>query len=77
MTSHRHTAMNFSVFAGIVLTAWIVSNPSEYAGSVSSQVWIFLYNSDYPPCFLLFGCWPLEILTQYGLSAFLANELLT
>jgi len=66
--------IDFPVFVGIVLTAWIVSNPSEYIGSVSSKVWIFLYNPDYPPLFLLFGCWPLEILAQYVLSAFLANE---
>ncbi|MBW1675093.1 MAG: hypothetical protein JRJ79_00470 [Deltaproteobacteria bacterium] len=66
--------MEFAVFAGIVITAWIISNPSEYLGSVSSGVWTFTHNPDYPPFFLLFGCWPLEILAQYSLSAFLANE---
>ena len=66
--------MDFLVFAGIVITAWIVSNPSEYIGSVASGVWTFTHNPDYPPLFLLFGCWPLEILAQYSLSAFWANE---
>ncbi|MHC4084153.1 MAG: hypothetical protein ACYSU3_01570 [Planctomycetota bacterium] len=66
--------MDFPVFAGIVITAWIVSNPSEYAGSAGSGVWTFTHNPNYPPFFLLFGCWPLEILAQYSLSAFLANE---
>ena len=66
--------MDFPVFAGIVITAWIVGNPSEYAGSAGSGVWIFTHNPNYPPFFLLFGCWPLEILAQYSLSAFLANE---
>ena len=66
--------MDFPVFAGIVITAWIVGNPSEYAGSAGSGVWTFTHNPNYPPFFLLFGCWPLEILAQYSLSAFLANE---
>ena len=66
--------MDFSVFLGIVISTWIVSNPSEYMGSVSSQVWTFTHNPDYPPFFLLMGCWPLEILAQYSLSAYLANE---
>jgi len=66
--------MDFAVFAGIVITAWIVSNPSEYIGSVNSGVWTFTHNPNYPPLFLLFGCWPLEILAQYLLSAFLADE---
>jgi len=68
------TRMDFPVFAGIVITAWIISNPSEYVGSVASRVWTFTHNPDYPPFFLLFGCWPLEILVQYSLSAFLADE---
>jgi len=66
--------MDFPVFAGIVITAWIISNPSEYVGSVASGVWTFTHNPDYPPLFLLLGCWPLEILAQYSLSALLADE---
>jgi len=66
--------MDFSVVIGIVITAWIISNPSEYVGSINSGVWTFTHNPHYPPFFLLFGCWPLETLTQYFLSAFLANE---
>jgi len=71
---YASTRMDFPVFAGIVVTAWLVSNPSEYLGSAASGVWTFTHNPDYPPFFLLFGCWPLEILAQYFLSAFLANE---
>lgn len=66
--------IDFPVFAGIVITAWLVSNPSEYLGSVNSGIWTFTHNPDYPPFFLLFGCWPLEILVQYSLSVFLVNE---
>lgn len=66
--------MDFAVFAGIVVAAWLVGNPSEYLGSVTSKVWTFPHNPDYPPLYLVFGCWPLEILAQYALSAFLADE---
>lgn len=66
--------MDFPVLAGIVVSAWIVGGPSEYMGSVASGVWTFTYDPHYPPLFLLLGCWPLEILAQYSLSAFLANE---
>lgn len=66
--------MDFFVFSGIVITAWVVSQPSEYIGSITSNVWTYTHNSSYPPFFLLFGCWPLEILAQYSLSAFLAKE---
>jgi hypothetical protein len=68
------TNTEFPVLAGIVITAWIIANPSEYVGSVTCNAWSFTYNPDYPPFFLLFGCWPLEIFVQYSLSAFLAHE---
>ena len=66
--------MDFHIVAGIAISAWIVGNPSEYVGSVNSGVWIFTHNPLYPPFFLLAGCWPLEILAQYILSAIVANE---
>lgn len=71
---HASLRMDFPVFAGLVVTSWIIGNPSEYLGSVPSKVWTFTHNPYYPPFFLLFGCWPLEILVQYSLSAFLADE---
>lgn len=66
--------IDFAILAALVITAWVVANPSEYLGSASSKVWTFTYNPDYPPFFLLFGCWPLEIVAQYSLSAFLVKE---
>lgn len=66
--------INFPIFAGIVVTAWIVGWPSEYIGSVASGIWTFPHNDYYPPFFLIFCCWPLEILAQYTLSGVLANE---
>jgi hypothetical protein len=66
--------VDFPILIGIVITSWIIGNPSEYVGSVASGVWTFTHNPNYPPFFLLFGCWPVEILAQYSLSAFLAGE---
>lgn len=66
--------MDFYVFAGIVITSWVIGFPSEYVGSAASDVWTFPHNPDYPPFFLVAGCWPLEILVQYFLSALLAGE---
>lgn len=66
--------MCFPTFASLVVTAWIVGYPSEYAGSVSSRVWTFTHDPHGPPAFLLLGGWPLEILGQYALSAVLARE---
>jgi hypothetical protein len=66
--------LDFPLLAAIVVTSWIVGNPSEFLGSAASGVWTFPHNPHYPPIFLLFGCWPLEILAQFALSAFLAQE---
>lgn len=66
--------MNPALLAGIVVTAWVIGFPSEYVGSASSEIWTFPHNPDYPPVFLIFGCWPLEILAQYAISAFIADE---
>ncbi|MHC4740502.1 MAG: hypothetical protein ACYS8Z_01245 [Planctomycetota bacterium] len=63
-----------ALLAGITITAWIIGFPSEYVGSASSGIWIFPHNPDYPPFYLIFGCWPLEILAQYAVSAVIANE---
>jgi hypothetical protein len=66
--------MDLPVFLGLLFTTWVFGFISEYAGSVPNHIWTFTYNPDYPPVFLIIGCWPLEIFTQYALSAFLANE---
>jgi hypothetical protein len=68
------TKMDFYVLAGLVVTSWVVGNLGEYAGSVDSGCWTYTYDPDYPPVFLLFGCWPLEIIAQYAFSAFVARE---
>jgi hypothetical protein len=68
--------MEFPVLMGIIIASWIIGNPSEYVGSINSGVWTYPHNPSYPPFFLLFGCWPLEILAQYLLSAYIAKEAL-
>lgn len=66
--------MSFTTLIGIVLTSWAVANPSEYVGSMGSGIWTYPHDPSYPPLFLLFGCWPLEIIAQVSLSALLASE---
>jgi len=66
--------MPIHVFAGVVLSGWLVGNPSEYFGAISSGCWSFPYSPSYPPLYAVIACWPLEILVQYSLSAFLAGE---
>jgi hypothetical protein len=74
--------LEFPVFLGLLLTTWIFGFPSEYAGSVPlPPAWTFTTFSScgepaLPPLFLILGCWPLEIFTQYALAALLADELL-
>lgn len=66
--------LDLAVFLGLLITTWILGFPSEYAGSVPNHIWTFTHNPDFPPFFLIMGCWPLEIFTQFALSAFLAHE---
>lgn len=68
--------MEFPVLAGIIIASWLIGNPSEYVGSINSGIWTYTHNHSYPPFYLLFGCWPMEILAQYLLSAYVAKEAL-
>jgi hypothetical protein len=72
MVAAKH--MPIHVFAAVVLSGWFVGNLSEYVGSASSGCWTFPHNPHYPPLYLVMGCWPLEILAQFSISAFLAGE---
>jgi uncharacterized protein (DUF362 family) len=66
--------MEFPVFLGLLLTTWVIAVISEYTGAIHNQIWTFSYNDKFPPLFLVIGFWPLEIFTQYRLSAVLAKE---
>jgi hypothetical protein len=55
----------------------MVGNPSEYAGAIASGCWSFPFDSTYPPLYAVLACWPLEILVQFSVSAFLAGESLS
>ncbi|HSN91065.1 MAG TPA: hypothetical protein VLS93_07535 [Anaeromyxobacteraceae bacterium] len=65
---------SFASSMGLVATAWVAANVSEYVGSMGSGIWTFPLDPGYPPLFLLLGCWPLEIVAQASLSALLASE---
>jgi hypothetical protein len=74
----------FSTLLSLILAAWIMGNVSEYMGS-SIGLWEFCVSPGgseigrniacwSPPPYLTFGCWPLEFLTQIGLTSFISQE---
>ena len=76
--------IRFSRLLSLVLAAWIMGLVSEYMGS-SIGLWTFCSVPEgsemmrpiacwSPPPYLTFGCWPLEFLTQVGLSAFISQQ---
>lgn len=67
--------VGFSEFAGLVAAAAAVGALSEYSGAIGSNLWTFAYDRNFPPLFLLLGCWPIEITVQYLLSGAIAGEL--
>lgn len=69
--------MRFPVFLGLLLTIYIIGFFGEYSGSmIKPTTWEYTFDKNFPPPFLIFGCLPLEIFTQYALAAMLADELL-
>jgi uncharacterized protein (DUF362 family) len=66
--------MSLTTVLGIVLAGIVAGNLSEYVGSALTGCWTFPHDSAYPPLYLVMGCWPLEILAQFGAAAFLAGE---
>ncbi len=76
--------VRFSALLSLILAAWIMGSVSEYMGS-SIGLWQFYpdptpsevarpFTCRLPPPYLTFGCWPLEFLTQVGLSAFISQQ---
>ena len=74
----------FSTLSSLILAAWIMGLVSEYMGS-SIGLWRFCPELPHfevvrpiacwsPPPYLTFGCWPLEFLTQVGLSSFISQQ---
>jgi len=66
--------MESPVFLGLLLTTWVIAIVSEYTGAIHNHIWTFAHDDKFPPYFLVIGFWPLEIFTQYCLSAVLARE---
>ncbi|MBI5380141.1 MAG: DUF362 domain-containing protein [Nitrospirae bacterium] len=60
----------FTLFS-LITAAWGVGMAAEAMGSWSG-LWSF--DTPYPPLFLILGCWPLEFLAQYALSALIVRE---
>lgn len=68
VASVRSRIIAVPLFVGLVMTSWITSNASEFLGSVHSGIWTFPGHPTYPPAFLLFACWPIEIVAQFSLA---------
>lgn len=60
-------------WVALACAAVIAGAASETLGAASG-LWSFSHQRFWPPAFLLFGSWPLEIVTHWGLSALLARE---
>ncbi len=76
--------LRLATFLSLILAAWIAGIVSEYMGA-SIGLWQFLpvtaqseaagpFTCRLPPLYLVLGCWPLEFLTQVGLSAFISQQ---
>ncbi len=74
VTLETANRMDSPIFLGLLLTTWVVAIISEYTGAIQNGIWEFTNDKVFPPFFLVIGCWPLEIFTQYRLSAVLAKE---
>lgn len=63
------------MISGVLIMAWIVGFISESAGAAAT-IWQFpdTGTSFSPPVYLVVGCWALEILAGFALSALIAGE---
>jgi hypothetical protein len=75
--------LKFSMLLSLILAAWIMGIVSEYMGS-STGLWSFCPTPEgseiartiacwSPPPYLTFGCWPLEFITQIGLTSLISQ----
>jgi len=68
----RHMPMD--ALLGVLVAGGLTGLVSEHVGSALSGCWTFPYNPSHPPFYLVVGCWPLEILVQFGVAAYLSGE---
>jgi len=69
----RSAHFDFPLFAGFTIAAWALSNLSEYLGAYACGAWTFPQDPSYPPFFLLFACWPIEIIAQASVATLLVE----
>jgi uncharacterized protein (DUF362 family) len=67
----RSRRCDLAMLLALIATGWGVGNLSEYLGS-QAGIWIFPGHLNYPPLYLLFGLWPIELIAQVSLSRLLA-----
>ncbi|MDH4185103.1 MAG: DUF362 domain-containing protein [Nitrospinota bacterium] len=73
----------FEIMAAVTASSLALGLPCEYAGSAGGAIWSFCAPgpgqgsagvSCLPPFFLLAGCWPLEMLAQFAIGAWVSGE---
>ena len=67
----RSRQSDLAMLFALIATGWGVGNLSEYLGS-QAGIWTFTGHPNYPPLYLLFGLWPIEIIAQVSLARLLA-----
>jgi len=61
---------DLAMVLALVAMGWGVGHLSEYLGS-QAKIWTFPGHANYPPLYLLFGLWPIEIIAQVSLARLL------
>jgi uncharacterized protein (DUF362 family) len=65
--------MDLATLVATVLCAWGVGNLSEYLGA-QAGIWTCPGHPGYPPLYLVFGLWPIEVLAQFALARLLVRK---
>jgi len=76
ISAYAATKMGFPSLIGVVIMSMVMGNIGEYIAGIQSGLWTFAYDKTWPPFYLSLGGWPLEILSQYTISALIAGETL-
>ena len=65
--------VDVATWVALAVAGLLLGMASETLGAASG-LWSFAHHHPWPPAFLLFGSWPLEVIAHWGLSALLARE---
>ena len=66
----RMRRCDLAMLLSVVVLGWGVGNLSEYLGS-RAGIWTFPGHPGYPPLYLVFGLWPIDLIAQIALARLL------